>query len=254
MKLVILAGGLGTRISEESDLRPKPLVEIGGMPVIWHIMKAYAAHGIKDFIVCAGFKGYMLKEYFANMMMHQSDILVDFTSGKVEFINPYRLEWRVSIVDTGQDTMTGGRLGRVAGVLRDETFCMTYSDGVSDIDIQAEIAFHKAHGKKATMAAVSPPGRFGAMQIRGDTVERFVEKPQGGEGLINGGFFVLEPSVLDLIDGDDTIWERGPLETLAAMGELRAYRHTGYWQPMDTLRDKRVLEDAWAAGAPWKVW
>lgn len=254
MKLVILAGGFGTRISEESDLRPKPLVEIGGMPIIWHIMSLYAAHGIKDFVICAGYKGYMLKEYFANQMLHQSDIVIDYASGKTEFINARRLDWRVSIIDTGLNSMTGGRLRRVGDLLRGETFCMTYGDGLSDIDITAEIAFHKAHGRKATMAAVAPPGRFGALQLAGDRVERFVEKPQGGEGLINGGFFVLEPSVLDLIAGDDTIWERAPLETLAETGELQAFRHDGFWQPMDTLRDKRVLEEAWAKGAPWKNW
>ncbi len=254
MKLVILAGGFGTRISEESDTRPKPLVEVGSMPILWHIMKIYASHNVTEFIICTGYKGYMIKEYFANMLLHQSDVMVDFSTGELIYTNPVRLDWKVHIVDTGVDTMTGGRIRRVRDLIGDETFCMTYGDGLSDINISSEIAFHKAHGRKATMAAVAPPGRFGALLLRGDMVSRFIEKPAGGEGLINGGFFVLEPSVVDLIADDDTIWERGPLETLSKDGDLMAFRHEGFWQPMDTLRDKRVLESAWAEGAPWKVW
>ena len=255
MKLVILAGGLGTRISEESDLRPKPLIEIGGMPIIWHIMKMYEAHGIKDFIVCSGYKGHMLKEFFANLLTHQSDVYFDFSTGSAEYLDPKELDWRVHVVDTGRDTMTGGRLARIRHLLPDDQpFHMTYGDGVSDIDISAELAFHKSHGLQATMAAVTPPGRFGALQLKNDIVEKFVEKPQGSEGLINGGFFVLEPSVLDLIDGDETIWERTPLETLSKNRQLTAFRHAGFWHPMDTLRDKRELESLWAAGAPWKNW
>ncbi len=254
MKLVVLAGGFGTRISEESDLKPKPLLEIGGMPILLHIMKSYAAHGVTDFIICAGYKGYMIKEYFTNLLLHHSDILIDCATGEIEYTNPVKLDWTVRVVDTGQDSMTGGRIGRIRDYVGDETFCMTYGDGVSDIDIKDEIAFHKAHGLQATMAAVAPPGRFGALKMNDYIVEEFVEKPVGGEGLINGGFFVLEPAVFDLIQGDDTIWERYPLETLARTKQLAAYRHDGFWQPMDTLRDKRQLEKHWVEGAPWKNW
>jgi glucose-1-phosphate cytidylyltransferase len=254
MKLVILAGGQGTRISEESDVRPKPLIEIGGIPIILHIMNMYAAHGVTEFIICAGYKGYMIKEYFSNLLLHQSDLRIDFSTGEVTHLNPLQLDWKVSVVDTGTDSMTGGRLGRVKNLVGEETFCMTYGDGVSDIDISAELAFHKAHGLQATLAAVVPPGRFGALQLNGDLVERFIEKPHGGEGLINGGFFVLEPTVLDLIKGDETIWERFPLETLAGNNQLASFRHQGFWHPMDTLRDKLVLEKHWAEGAPWRNW
>lgn len=255
MQLVILAGGFGTRIAEESDTIPKPLVTIGGKPIIWHIMNIYAAHGIRDFIVCAGYRGEMLKEYFANFALHTSDIEVDFNSGTITSLTRQSIDWRVRVIDTGSATLTGGRLKRVAPYLAPgETFCMTYGDGVADIDITAEIAFHRAHGLQATMAAVVPPARFGALRLDGDRVTAFVEKPVGGEGLINGGFFVLEPAVLDLIEGDRTTWEDSPLETLAAQGQLAAYRHHGFWHPMDTLRDRRDLEKRWSEGAPWKVW
>lgn len=255
MKLVILAGGRGTRISEESDYRPKPLVEIGGMPIIWHIMKVYASHGINDFVVCAGYKGYLLKEYFANLLLHHSDIIVDFETGNVEYTSPDRPNWRVHVVDTGSETLTGGRLKRVQHLLpSDEPFCMTYGDGLSNIDITAEVDFHKSMGVQATMAAVAPPGRFGALQLNGKVVTSFAEKPAGGEGLINGGFFVLEPSVLELIDGDETTWENEPLETLAKNRQLAAFQHDGFWHPMDTLRDKRILDRLWATNAPWKNW
>jgi glucose-1-phosphate cytidylyltransferase len=252
MKLVILAGGQGTRIAEESEVRPKPLVDIGGMPIILHIMNMYAAHGITEFIICAGYKGYMIKEYFSNLLLHQSDLMIEFSTGEVTYLNPIRSDWKVFVVDTGIDSMTGGRLGRVRDLVADETFCMTYGDGVSDIDISAELAFHKSHGLQATLAAVMPPGRFGALQLNGHLVERFIEKPQGSEGFINGGFFVLEPSVLDLIKGDDTIWERCPLESLARNKQLASFCHQGFWHPMDTLRDKLILEKYWAEGAPWR--
>lgn len=256
MKAVILAGGLGSRLSEETDVRPKPLVEVGGKPIIWHIMKIYAHHGVKDFIICAGYKGHMLKRYFVDLRLHQSDLTIDLTSGDVTFHNSVDLDWRVTIVDTGQDSMTGGRLKRIRPFLdEEEPFCMTYGDGVGDIDISAQIAYHREHGLDATMTVVSPPGRFGAVHIDDGKITRFMEKPETGEGVINGGFFILHPRTLDLVSGDDTIWERDPLERLAAEGRLAAFPHKGFWQPMDTLRDKRMLEDVWESGdAPWKVW
>lgn len=257
MKAVILAGGLGTRISEETALRPKPMIEIGGKPILWHIMKIYAAHGINDFIVCCGYKGYVIKEYFANYFLHMSDITFDMAHNKMEVHQRYADPWRVTLVDTGENTMTGGRLKRVAPYIQDEeAFCFTYGDGVSDINITELIAFHRAHGQQATLTSVYPPGRFGALDIREDhRVATFKEKPKGDGGQINGGFFVLSPKVLGLVDNDETVWEQAPLETLAQAGQLKAYRHSGFWQPMDTLRDKVLLEDLWQAGkAPWKTW
>lgn len=255
MQAVILAGGYGTRISEESHLRPKPMIEIGGKPILWHIMKIYAAHGITDFVICLGYRGYMIKEYFANYILHSSDVTIDARTGQIEYHNSIAEPWKVTLVDTGESSMTGGRLKRVGAYLKD-TFCMTYGDGVADLDITAEIAFHRAHGKAATVAAVTPPGRYGALEIDGhDHVGRFIEKPPGDEGRINGGFFVLEPSVLDRIADDATPFEAAPLETLAADRQLLAFRHPGFWHAMDTLRDRTHLENLWAAGrAPWKVW
>ena len=255
MQAVILAGGLGTRISEESHLRPKPMIEIGGRPILWHIMKMYAAHGITDFVVCLGYRGYMIKEYFANYLLHSSDVTIDARTGAVVTHQSTAEPWRVSLIDTGEATMTGGRLKRVAGYL-EPTFCLTYGDGVADIDISAEIAFHRAHGRAATVAAVIPPGRYGALQIGAEgAVERFTEKPPGDEGLINGGFFVLERRVIDRIEGDATPFEAAPLESLARDGELMAFRHRGFWHAMDTMRDRAQLEQHWAGGrAPWKVW
>lgn len=255
MKCVILAGGLGTRLGEETTVRPKPMVEVGGMPIIWHIMKCYSQHGVNDFIVCLGYKGYILKEYFSNYFLHSSDVTIDLVANETIIHESRREPWRISLVETGENAMTGGRLAAVRRYLTPgETFCLTYGDGVSDIDITASIAFHKAHGRQATVAAVSPPGRFGALEFDGDVVTAFVEKPAGDGGLINGGFFVLEPSVLDLIEGPSTIWEQGPLEKLASSGQLVGFRHDGFWQPMDTLRDKQYLEGLWAKGAPWKTW
>jgi glucose-1-phosphate cytidylyltransferase len=256
MKAVILAGGMGTRISEESHLRPKPMIEIGGRPILWHIMKIYAAHGIRDFVICLGYRGYMIKEYFANYFLHNSDVTIDARENKIHYHQTNAEPWRVSLVDTGEITQTGGRLKRVASYLNEgEPFCFTYGDGVANVDITAEIAFHKAHGSRATLCAVTPPGRYGALSLVGDTVNEFVEKPPGDNALINGGFFVLDRSVVDLIEGDTTAWEIEPLGTLASRGELKAWRHTGFWQPMDTLRDKVALEDLWRSGhAPWKVW
>ena len=255
MQAVILAGGLGTRISEESHLRPKPMIEVGGRPILWHIMKIYAAHGITDFVICLGYRGYMIKEFFANYVLHASDVTIDARTGEVIYHQSTAEPWRVSLVDTGEATMTGGRLRRAAPFLQDR-FCMTYGDGVADIDITAQLAFHAAHGREATVAAVIPPGRYGALQISpSGNVERFTEKPPGDEGLINGGFFILEQSVLDRIEGDPTPFEAAPLEGLARDGELMAYRHQGFWQAMDTMRDKAQLEAHWATGAaPWKVW
>jgi glucose-1-phosphate cytidylyltransferase len=250
MKCVILAGGLGTRISEETSTRPKPMVEIGGKPILWHVMKIYAAHGIRDFIICAGYKGYVIKEYFANYFLHMSDVTFDMEKNSMEVHKRHAESWRVTIVDTGHDTMTGGRLKRVADYLGKETFCMTYGDGLGNVDITAEIAAHKASGKKATIAAVRPPGRFGLMEIEGNDVKEFIEKPEGYGGWINGGYFVLEPSVLDYIPDDSTSWEQGPLQALSKEGELNAYQHRGFWQPMDTLREKRLLEDLWRNGNP----
>jgi glucose-1-phosphate cytidylyltransferase len=255
MKAVILAGGLGTRLSEETSVRPKPMVEIGGRPILWHVMKIYAAHGIMDFVVCLGYKGYLIKEYFANYFLHMSDVTFDMSKNKMEVHEGKAEPWKVTLVDTGDNTQTGGRLGRVRRYLDDTTFCMTYGDGVSDVNIRALLEFHRQHGKRATVTAVQPPGRFGAMEIVGNTVHHFLEKPKGGEGWINGGFFVLEPGVLDLISGDETFWERTPMEALAQRGELQAFRHHGFWQPMDTMRDKTLLESLWVSGAaPWKVW
>lgn len=256
MKAVILAGGLGTRISEETHLRPKPMIEIGGHPILWHIMKLYSAHGVNDFVICCGYKGYIIKEYFANYFLHMSDVSFDMARNKMEVHNHKAEPWRITLVDTGDDTMTGGRLKRVGSYLKDEEmFCLTYGDGVADVDIAAEIAFHKAHGKWATITAVQPPGRFGALELEADKVLGFTEKPRGGDGFINGGFFVLSPRCLDLIAGDDTVWEDAPLDALAKKGQLMAFEHKGFWQPMDTLRDKRQLEEMWSSGrAPWKIW
>jgi glucose-1-phosphate cytidylyltransferase len=256
MKAVILAGGLGTRISEETNLKPKPMIEIGGMPVLWHIMKTYSHHGINDFVICCGYKGYVIKEYFANYFLHTSDITFDLVSNGMEVHQQNAEPWRVTLIDTGTDTMTGGRLKRVAEYVKsEEAFCLTYGDGVSDVNIGALLAFHKSHGLRATLTATYPPGRFGALDIRENKVISFKEKPKGDGGMINGGFFVLSPKVIDLIEGDHTVWEREPLENLADGGQLAAYQHTGFWQPMDTLRDKNYLEELWAnGGAPWKVW
>lgn len=257
MKAVILAGGLGTRLSEETTVRPKPMVEIGGKPILWHILKMYSAHGINDFIICCGYKGYVIKEYFANYFLHMSDITFDMAQNKMEVHNQRAEPWKVTLVDTGDDSMTGGRLQRVADyVLNEEAFCFTYGDGLSDVDISATIAFHKSHGKAATLTAAFPPGRFGALDIRNRQVKQFTEKPKGDGALINGGFFVLSPRVLPyLTEGDATVWEQYPLRQLALDGELMAYEHSGFWQPMDTLRDKVYLEELWASGqAPWKQW
>lgn len=256
MKCVILAGGYGTRISEESHLRPKPMIEIGGRPILWHVMKLYAAHGIDEFILCLGHKGYVIKEYFANYFLHMSDVTFDMAANRMEVHHCAAEPWRVTLVDTGEGTLTGGRLKRVAPYLAgEEAFCFTYGDGVADIDLANEIAFHRAHGKWATVAAVQPPGRFGALVLDEGMVTRFTEKPRGDGGYINGGFFVLSPRVLDLIEGDDTSWEGAPLTRLAEMGQLMAFAHDGFWQPMDTMRDKAQLEALWQSGnAPWKVW
>jgi glucose-1-phosphate cytidylyltransferase len=256
MKVVLLAGGLGTRISEESHLRPKPMIEVGGRPILWHIMKLYSHYGFNDFIVCLGYKGYVVKEYFANYVLHNADLTVDLARGAMEYHATNHEPWRVTLVDTGEETMTGGRLKRVARYLNPgEPFFLTYGDGVSDIDMRELLAFHKAHGKEATVSAVLPPGRFGALDISEGRVERFIEKPPGDNGLINGGFFVLEPQVIDRIEGDATVWELEPLQGLAADGQLMARPHEGFWAAMDTLRDKNTLEGLWASGkAPWCVW
>ena len=255
MKIVILAGGFGTRISEETHLKPKPMVEIGGYPVLWHIMKLYAAAGHTEFIICCGYKGYVIKEYFANYCLHRCDVTFDLAAGSMQVHQSSAEPWKVTLVDTGENTMTGGRLKRVREHLDGGTFGFTYGDGVSDVNIKELVAFHKKHGRKATLTAVQPPGRFGAIDIAGNTVHRFHEKPQGEGGWVNGGFFVLEPSVLDHIQGDDTIFERGPLENLASENQLQAFKHEGFWQPMDTLRDKQLLDDLWSRGkAPWKTW
>lgn len=256
MKCVILAGGLGTRISEETSTRPKPMIEVGGRPILWHIMKIYSSHGIHDFVVCCGYKGYMIKEYFANYFLHMSDVTFDMQKNTMEVHQRKAESWRVTLVDTGEETMTGGRLRRVESYLRDEeAFCFTYGDGVADIDVGALLAFHRAHGKAATVTAVQPPGRYGALQLTGSTVKGFVEKPQGDGGWINGGFFVLSPRCLDLIEGDGSSWEGEPLTMLASRGDLMAFEHRGFWQPMDTLRDKNQLEQLWnSQKAPWKTW
>ena len=254
MKLVLLAGGLGTRLSEETDARPKPMIEIGGKPILWHIMKIYSAHGINEFVVCCGYKGYMIKEYFANYFMHMSDVTINLATNQIELHHKKAEPWKVTLVDTGESTQTGGRLKRVADYI-DGDFCMTYGDGVGSVDITALLQFHKSHGKLGTMTAVQPPGRFGAINLDGNAIKSFQEKPSGDGGWINGGFFVLNPKVLDLIAGDDTVWERGPLESLAKSDQLQSFFHRGFWQPMDTLRDKNLLERHWESGhAPWKVW
>jgi glucose-1-phosphate cytidylyltransferase len=254
MKAVILAGGLGTRISEESVSKPKPMIEIGGKPILWHIMKMYSFHGINEFIVCCGYKGYVIKEYFANYFLHMSDVTIDMSKNEIEVHQKKAEPWRVTLVDTGEETQTGGRLARVAEYVN-EDFCMTYGDGVSSVDISASIEFHKKHGKLATMTAVQPPGRFGALNIDGTNITSFLEKPQGDGGWINGGFFVLSPKVFQYISNDKTIWEREPLEGIARDGGLQAFFHDGFWQPMDTLRDKNHLEELWRADkAPWKSW
>ncbi|ANH67595.1 glucose-1-phosphate cytidylyltransferase [Mitsuaria sp. 7] len=256
MKAVILAGGLGTRLSEETTVRPKPMVEIGGRPILWHIMKLYSHHGVNDFVICCGYKGYVIKEYFANYFLHMSDVTFDMRSNRMEVHHKRAEPWNVTLVDTGDDSLTGGRLKRVARyVERDESFCFTYGDGVGDIDISATLEFHKQHGKAATLTATYPPGRFGALDIQGQQVRSFTEKPKGDGAMINGGFFVLTPKVLDYIDHDQIMWEQEPLQGLAAAGELMAYEHHGFWQPMDTLRDKHLLEELWTSGkAPWKKW
>ncbi len=258
MQVVILAGGLGTRIAEESGQRPKPMIEIGGRPILWHIMNLYSSHGLNDFIVCAGYKGYVIKEYFVNYFMHNADITVDLGANAVRFHQTKAEPWRVTIVDTGEATMTGGRIKRVQNyITQDQPFCLTYGDGVADLDISAEIAFHKSHGKLATLAAVIPPGRYGALELGGDdgqSVAHFIEKPPGDKAWINGGFFVLEPAILSRIAGDATPWESTPLEGLARDGQLKAFMHRGFWQPMDTLRDKQHLEALWATGhPPWQT-
>lgn len=256
MKVVILAGGMGTRISEESHLRPKPMIEIGGRPILWHIMKIYHHYGVNDFILCLGYKGYVIKEYFSNYFLHNSDITINGDGGKITFHNSVAEDWTVTMIDTGKHTMTGGRLKRIARYLTPgEPFFLTYGDGLADVDVGELVAFHKRHGRKATLTAVTPPGRFGAISLDGDVITSFIEKPPGDTALINGGFFVLDPSVIEHIEGDETSWEAKPLENLASAGELMAFRHTGFWQPMDTLRDKSRLEEIWATGAaPWKVW
>lgn len=256
MKVVILAGGFGTRLAEETSLRPKPMIEIGGLPLLLHIMKIYSHYGYNDFVICLGYMGYYIKEYFSNYALHRTDVTYDFASGSVEYFNSVAEPWRVSLIDTGLETMTGGRLKRVAPLLANEPFMLTYGDGVADVDIKALVESHKAHGRAATVTAVQPPGRFGSLEIdQSGVINSFREKSSDEFGWINGGFFVLNPSTLDLLTGDDTVWERGPLERLAATNELVAYRHSGFWQPVDTLREKKLLEDLWATGkAPWRVW
>ena len=256
MKAVILAGGLGTRISEETHLKPKPMIEIGGLPILWHILKIYSAHGVNDFVICCGYKGYLIKEYFANYFLHMSDVTFDMSKNTMEVHQKKAEPWRVTLVDTGDDTQTGGRLLRVADYIRnDEAFCFTYGDGVSDIDISGTIAFHRKHGKLATMTTAFPPGRFGAVEAVAGKVVSFKEKPRGEDGIINAGFFVLSPKVLSYLKGDHSIWEQDPLKRLTADGELMAWSHESFWQPMDTLREKQLLEKLWQSGkAPWKQW
>ncbi|HEX9106684.1 MAG TPA: glucose-1-phosphate cytidylyltransferase [Longimicrobiales bacterium] len=255
MKVVLLAGGRGTRLAEETSVRPKPMVEIGGRPIIWHIMNIYASHGFSDFVVACGYKSEMIKEYFHSFYIHSNDYIVDLKSGSLELLNPPRLDWRIAVIDTGMDTMTGGRVARLEPWLCGERFMVTYGDGVGDVDLRRLLAFHKAHGKLATVTAVRPPARFGGLQLDCDRVTTFSEKPQTGEGWINGGFFVFEPGVLEYLGGDETILEREPLERLAAEGQLMAFRHDGFWQPMDTARERDLLEKMWASGeAPWKSW
>jgi len=256
MKAVILAGGLGTRLSEETVARPKPMVEIGGRPILWHIMKIYGASGVHDFVICLGYKGYLIKEYFANYLLHVSDVTLDLSQNRVTVHQNNAEPWRITLVDTGETTMTGGRLKRIrAYVESDEAFCMTYGDGVADVDIANLLAFHRSQGRLATVTAVQPPGRFGTLDLSGDYVVSFREKPVGDGGWINGGFFILSPRALDYVSGDETVWERDPMEKLAADGQLAAFMHRGFWQPMDTLRDKTHLEQLWESGkAPWKIW
>jgi glucose-1-phosphate cytidylyltransferase len=257
MKAVILAGGLGTRLAEETTVRPKPMVEIGGKPILWHIMKLYSGHGIDEFVVCLGHKGYVIKEYFANYFLHTCDVTFDVAQGSMEVHRTTAEPWRVTLVDTGEETMTGGRLKRVLPFIGDETFCLTYGDGLADVDLRALVDFHRAHGRLATVTAVQPPGRFGALELaeESDAVAGFAEKPRGDHAWINGGFFVLEPGVGAYIDGDETVWEQEPLRGLAADGELRSFRHEGFWQPMDTIRERNLLEAHWRSGAaPWKSW
>jgi glucose-1-phosphate cytidylyltransferase len=255
MKAVILAGGLGTRLSEETHLKPKPMVEIGGRPILWHVMKIYSSHGINDFVICAGYKGYIIKEYFANYFLHMSDVTFDMSNNSMEVHQKNAEPWKITVVDTGDETMTGGRIKRVEDYIGDETFCLTYGDGVGDVDITALIDFHERSGRLASLTGVQPPGRFGAIDLDEDKVLSFQEKPQGDGSWINGGFFVLSPAVLDLITDDATVWEKEPLEKLAQKGELGIYRHEGFWRPMDTLRDRVELESLWdSQSAPWKIW
>ncbi len=256
MKAVILAGGLGTRLSEETSSRPKPMIDVGGKPILWHIMKMYSAHGINDFVICCGYKGYVIKEYFANYFLHQSDVTFCMKENRMDVHEKRAEPWTITLVDTGESSMTGGRLARVADYIKDEeAFCFTYGDGVGDMDISATIAFHKQHGKQATLTATYPPGRFGALDIHAGQVKNFKEKPKGDGAMINGGFFVLSPKVLERITGDNCVWEQHPLNSLAEDNQLMAYEHQGFWQPMDTLRDKVHLEELWSEGkAPWKIW
>ena len=255
MQAIILAGGLGTRISEETHLKPKPMIEIGGKPILWHIMKNFSAHGVYEFIICCGYKGYLIKEYFANYFLHMSDVTFDMTDNSVEIHQNAAEPWKVTLVDTGENTMTGGRLKRVADHINDNDFCFTYGDGLSDVNITSLIEFHKNHGKLATVTAVLPPGRYGALNMDGKKVVSFMEKPLGDGNMINGGYFVLSPKCLDLIENDTTKWENEPIEELTNNGQLMAYAHKGFWQPMDTLREKIILEELWASGnAPWKIW
>lgn len=256
MKVVILAGGLGSRIAEEAAVRPKPMVEIGGKPILWHIMKSYAAHGFDDFIICLGYKGHVIKEFFANYFLYTSDVTIDLARNSIDVLATKSEAWRVTLVDTGENSMTGGRLKRIRSYLPEhEPFCMTYGDGVSTVDIRALVDFADKAGTLATVTGVRPPGRFGALEVEGDRVQSFLEKPIGDGGWINGGFFVLQPKVLDYVEGDSTTWERQPMERLVREGQLSVYLHDGFWHPIDTLRDKRVLEELWATGAaPWKVW
>lgn len=255
MKVVILAGGMGTRISEETSIRPKPMVEIGGKPILWHIMKIYSSFGLHDFIICLGYKGYVIKEYFANYFLHMSDVTIDMTQNKMEVHQNSAEPWRVTLVDTGEGTMTGGRIRRIRGYLGEDDFCCTYGDGVGDVNISRLVEFHKTKKTLVTLTATKPPGRFGSLNITGNKIINFQEKPEGDGAWINGGFFVLSPKIIDYIEGDETVWERSPMERLAKEGQISAYLHEGFWQPMDTLRDKTHLEELWSSGkAPWKMW